>query len=62
MTKKEALQILFYHAGQNVRGVGQGIRTLPPPQEKVRVQQAIRRLFKDAYKRDPYDSDIFNLA
>ena len=49
VTRKKALMILIDHAAQNCQGVGCGIRTLPSETERMRVAQAVLKVWPQKY-------------
>lgn len=49
ITEKDALHILIEHALSDCQGVGTGIRSLPSPEKRWRVAQAIEKVWKQAY-------------
>ena len=62
MNKRQALQIVIQHAAANVAGVGCGMRPGVSGDEKLRVEIAIRKLYREAYLHTPDESDFFNMG
>ena len=62
MTRREALEVLIQHAASDCQGSGRGIRTIPPPEERLLVARAILKVFREARGYEPHDNDFHNLG
>ena len=60
MTYKKALQILIESAARDVMGMGLGYRTTTE-KWRVKVREAISKVFPKAYDREMDYSDRYNL-
>lgn len=58
MTKKEAIQILIKEAGNNMRGVGCGVRDEISNERRERAREAARVVWKTVYGYQPDDNDL----
>ena len=62
LTKPWALRTLIIYASKWVAGCGTGLRAILTEEDRKKVSVAVLILYKDAYRRQPSPSDLFNLG
>lgn len=62
LTKAWALRTLITYASKWAAGCGVGLRATLTEEDRKKISVAVLILYKDAYQREPYPSDLFNLG
>ena len=62
LTKTWALRTLITYASKWAAGCGVGLRATLTEDDRKKIAVAVLILYKEAYRRDPYPSDLFNLG
>jgi len=62
LTKTWALRTLITYAAKWAAGCGVGLRETLTEEDRKKIAVAVLLLYKDAYRRDPCPSDLFNLG
>jgi hypothetical protein len=62
LTKTWALRTLITYASKWAAGCGVGLRATLTEDDRKKIAVAVLILYKDAYRRYPVPSDLFNLG